>query len=110
MRRSVPILMLMLLTVLLQPSWAQEPDVDPAPPPEPTDRTTVDQEPEQELVITRGDRVSFGDRLVVPAGALHRGPITCLAGWREPSAAKPWRFSRMSPWRKRRGYTVAWWR
>ena len=64
MRRTILILTLLLMPAMLPPSFAQEP--------------VLEEEPPRQM--TRGDRVAFGDRMVIPAGTVHRGSVTSIAG------------------------------
>ena len=64
------LLSLFLPTVAGMPAHAQEPV-----PPEPGLEDSV-----PEPVTTFGNRITFGDKMVIQADTVHRGSITCLAG------------------------------
>ena len=84
MRRTVLILALLLLSVGLLPAFAQGGVVEPALPDEPSTETAPVPEPEAQpervLFDSRGDRVTMGDRMIIPEDTVHRGSITSIAG------------------------------
>jgi hypothetical protein len=74
MRRTALILTLLLLPVGLLPAFAQEDAAEAVLP----DVTST--EPDRVLFDSRGDRVTLGDRMIIPADTVHRGSITSIAG------------------------------
>ena len=67
MKSKLAVLPLILL--LLSPALSGQEVTEPA-----------DAVPEPEKLVTRGERLTFGDRMVIPENSIHRGTITSISG------------------------------